>query len=173
MALFELINLRKLRKAVLYIICIVAALWLQTMIFSRNGPLGVKPLFLPALIVVIGMFEGGVWGGLLGLLAGYFCDMNYSDSTVLFLILFSAYGFCSGLLTEFFINCRFLAYFLLTIFALLFTSFCQVLPFWIFRGTSLRLLAPIALLQSAWSLPFAVLFYFVVKHIAGRERDRL
>jgi len=115
------------------------------------------------------IYQYGGWAGRIG----YFCDMNYSDSTVLFLILFSAYGFCSGLLTEFFINCRFLAYFLLTIFALLFTSFCQVLPFWIFRGTSLRLLAPIALLQSAWSLPFAVLFYFVVKHIAGRERDRL
>lgn len=173
MALFELINLQKLRKAILYIICIVAALWLQTMIFSRGGLLGVKPLFLPALVVVIGMYEGGVWGGLLGLLTGYFCDMSYSDSTVLFLILFSAYGFLSGLLTEFFINCRFIAYLLLAAVALLFTSFCQIFPLWIFRGTSLNLLTPIALLQSAWSLPFAVLFYFVVKHIVGRERNRL
>ena len=173
MALFELINLRKIRKAVLYIFCIIAALWLQTMVLSRGGPLGVKPFFIPALAVAVGMFEGGVWGGMLGLVAGIGCDLGFSESTVLFMVLFSAFGFFSGLLTEFFINRRFTAWLLLSVLALLVTAFCQIVPLWIFRGASFRHLAVIGLLQCAWSLPFAGLAYLVVKFIAGRERDRL
>ena len=173
MVLFELINLRKVRKAVLYLICIIAALWLQTMVLSRGGPLGVKAFYIPALVAAVGMFEGGVWGAMLGLVAGIGCDLSYSDSTVLFMVLFAAIGFFSGLLTEFFINRRFVAWLLLSVLALVLTAFCQIVPLWIFRGTALGVLARTALLQCLWSLPFAVLSYFVVKFIAGRERDRL
>lgn len=173
MALFELINLRKVRKAVLYLLCIMIALWLQTMVLSRGGPLDVKPFYIPALVVAVGMFEGGVWGAMLGLAAGIGCDLSFSDSTVLFMVLFAVIGFFSGLLTEFFINRRFVAWLLLAVLALVLTSFCQIVPLWIFRGTSLRLLAATAALQCLWSLPFAAASYFVVKFIAGRERDRL
>ena len=70
MALLELINLRKARKAILYLVCIIIALWLQTMVLSRVVLLGAKPFFLPVLVVALGLFEGGVWGGMLGLAAG-------------------------------------------------------------------------------------------------------
>ena len=173
MALFELINLRKLRKAILYLICIVAALWLQTMVLSRVALLGAKPFFLPALIVAIGMFEGGVWGGVLGLIAGIGCDWSFSDSTVLFLILFAAFGFLSGLLSEFFINRSFFSFLLLAVLALAVTALCQVIPLWIFRGTAPEALFPVAGLQVLWSLPLAALSYPVVKRIAGRDRDYL
>ena len=53
MVLFELISLRKVRKAVLYLLCVVAALWLQTMVLSRVEPLGAKPFYLPALVTAI------------------------------------------------------------------------------------------------------------------------
>lgn len=172
MAFLELINMRKVRKALLYLLCILAALWLQTMIFSRAFLFGVKPMYIPALAVAIGFFEGGVWGGMLGLAAGAYCDMCYSDSTVLFLVLFTALGFLSGLLTEFFINRSFVSYLILSALALLLTAFCQITPLWIFQGAALRPLAITALLQSALSLPFAVVIYFIVRAIAGRERDR-
>lgn len=173
MTLFELINLRKVRKAVLYLFCIVVSVWLQTMVLSRGGPAGVKPFFIPAMVVAVGMFEGGVWGGLLGLVTGLGCDLSYSDSTVLFTVLFTAFGFFSGLLTEYLINRRFIAWLLLAVLSLAVTAFCQLMPLWIFRGTAFRSLAGVALLQCLWSLPFAALSYFVVKFVAGRERRRL
>lgn len=172
MAFWEFINLRKIRKAILYLVCILVAEWLQTMVFSRGGLKGVNPFFLPALIVAIGMFEGGIWGALLGIAAGISCDLAVSDSTVLFLILFCSFGFLSGLLSQFFINRTFFACMLLSIVALVFTAFCQIIPLWIFHGTAPQPLLSVAGLQVLWSLPFAVACYFIVKLISGKERDR-
>ena len=56
MSLLELINIRKVRKALLYLLGIILALWLQTMVFSRLTLFGTKPMFIPALVVAIGMF---------------------------------------------------------------------------------------------------------------------
>ena len=113
MALLELINLRKANKAILYLLSIIVALWLQTMVFSRMELLGAKPFFLPVIVVAIGLFEGGVWGGVLGLAAGIGCMLNMAGSPVLFLVLLPAFGFLSGLLADFLINRRFVSYLLL------------------------------------------------------------
>lgn len=170
MGILELINLRKARKAILYLLCIVVTLWLQTMVFSRLVLLGAKPFFVPALIVAIGMFEGGVWGGMLGLAAGLGCLWSMAGSPVLFLVLLPVFGFLSGLLADFLINRRFLAYLLLAALALLVTALLQALPLWVFRGAAPRPLMTVALLQALWALPLAVPAYFVTKLLAGRER---
>ena len=172
MALLDLINWKAVRKAVIYLICIVLAAWLQTMVLSRLRIFGAAPFFLPALAVAIGLWEGGVWGAALGMAAGFYCDLCFTDTTVLFLILFTAFGFTAGLLTEFLINRRFVAYLLLAAAALLITAFCQAVPLWIFRGAAPGPLFTIALLQALWSLPLAVLVYFIVKPIAGKQRRR-
>ena len=166
----DLINLDKIRRAVLYLLCVIISLWLQTMVFSRVAPLGVKPFFLPVVIVAIGLWESGVWGAVLGLLTGIYTDMVMAESTVTFLVLFSFYGFASGVLGEFVINRRFVSYMILAALALLFTAACQIVPLWIFRGTALEILLPVALLQAAWGFPLAVPAYFAAKAISGRRR---
>ena len=113
MILLDLINLNKIRRAILYAFAIAVTLWLQTSVFSRIAPLGVKPFFVPVIVVAIGLWEGGVWGGVLGLLTGLYCDLNMTGSTVTFLILFAILGFLSGALADFLINRRFVAYLLL------------------------------------------------------------
>lgn len=171
MILLDLINLNKIRKAILYAFLIAVTMWLQMDVFSRwMLPGGVKPFFVPAAVTAIGLWEGGVWGGLFGLLAGLYCDMNMMESTVTFLILFAVLGFFSGVLADFLINRRFVAYLLVTAAALLLTAGCQIVPLWVFRGAALRLLLPAAGLQAAWSLPFAVPAYLVAKAISGRAR---
>lgn len=172
MAIFELINLRKARKAILYLLCIVVALWLQTMVLSRVIVLRAQPFFLPALIVAIGVWEGGVWGGMLGLAAGLGCMLSMAGSPVLFLVLLPALGFLSGLLADFLINRRFVSYLLLAALALLVTALLQALPLWIFRGAAPRPLFTVALLQALWALPLAVPSYFAAKLLAGRDRER-
>ena len=170
MIFLDLINLEKIRKAILYLFCIAVTLWLQTSVFSRIAPLGVKPMFAPVIVVAIGLWEGGVWGGVLGLVTGLYCDMAYAGSTALFLVLFAAFGFFAGVLADFLINRRFVSYLIVTAAALLLTAAFQILPLWIFRGTALAVLAPVAGLQAAWSLPFAVPAYLAAKAISGRAR---
>ena len=172
MALLELINLRKARKAILYLVCIIIALWLQTMVLSRVALLGAKPFFLPVLVVALGLFEGGVWGGMLGLVAGLGCMLSMAGSPVLFLALLPAFGFLSGLLADFLINRRFVSYLLLAAIALILTALLQAMPLWIFRGADPGRLFTVALLQALWAFPFAVPTYFIIKLLAGRGRDR-
>ena len=171
MILLDLINLNKIRRAILYLFCIVAAMWLQFSVLSRVslpgvGVGGVKAFFIPALALAIGLWEGGVWGGLFGLGLGVYCDLNLTGSTVTFILLLSVYGFFAGVLADFLINRRFVAYMLLTAGGLLAAALVQAAPLWIFRGASPWALLPVALWQAAWSLPFAVPCYFACKAVA-------
>jgi len=168
MIFFDLIDLQKVRKAAIHLICIVLAVWLQTMVLSQVKLFGVKPFFLPAVVAAIALWEGGAWGGVLGMFTGAYCDMCSCDSTVLYLILFTAFGFFIGLLADFLMNRSFASYLLLTITALLITALCQIVPLWIFRGTTFGPLLGTALLQTLWSLPFTVPVYFIAKRLVGR-----
>lgn len=171
MMLLDLINLKKIRRALLYLLCMTVTLWLQTAVFSRVAPFGVKPFFVPVIAVAVGLWEGGVWGGVMGLVTGFHCDMAYGESSVTYLVLFAAFGFGAGLLGEFFINRRFVAFLLLSLAALAVTAVCQIFPLWAFRGVPLGTLFPVAVPQVLISLPFAVPAYFAVKAIA-REKQK-
>jgi len=172
MIFLDLINLRKIRKALLYLFCIVAGLWLQTMVFSRLAPLDVKPFFLPALVVAIGLLEGCTWGAAAGIAAGLLCDAALVSSDVLCLILFALFGFFSGFLADYFINRRFVSCLLLEFLALAITAGFQAAPLWLFHGAAPLPLLVTAVLQTLWSLPFGVPAYFLVKRISGRARTR-
>ena len=173
----DLINLSKIRRALLYAFCFGVALWLQFSVFSRAGLPSpgtggtVKPFFIPVVVVALGLWEGGVWGGVYGLLAGLYCDMNLAGSTVLFLILLAAVGFFSGVLADFLINRRFVAYLLLSAAALLLTALSQTVGPLLFRGAPVEALLPVALYQTLWSLPFSVPAYFAVRAIAHSDLE--
>ena len=168
--LLDLINLKKIRKAILYLICIVLCHWFQTLALPRAVLLGAAPLFLPSLAVAIGMWEGGVWGALLGLVSGALLDAACSDTHVLFTLLFMAFGFFSGLLTVYFINRRFLSYVLLSAAALLLTALVQILPL-LLRGSAIAPLLRTALFQGLWSLPLALPVWPIVRAVAGKARE--
>lgn len=169
MAFLDLIDLKKIRRALLYALCVIVTLGLQNMLFCQVELLGVHALFVPVIVVAIGLFEGGVWGCLFGLAAGYFCDMSFSANTALFLVLFAVLGFLSGLLAQFFINRRFYSYMIVAVLALFITPICQIVPLWLFFGTPLGELMPTVCLQTLWSVPFAVPAYFAVKAIAEKS----
>lgn len=170
MVFLDLINLKKLRRAALYLLFLAGALWLQFSVLARLDILGAGPFLLPAAVVAIGMWEGGVWGGVLGLLAGFCCDLAMTESTVTFLILFSVYGFAGGVLADYFVNRRLLSCLILSALAMLLTALVQILPLWVFHGVGLDVLLPYALLQTLWSLPFAFPAFFLCRAVSGRDR---
>ncbi len=171
MEFLELLNMKKIRKAAVYLVCVIVTMSVQNMLLGRLSFWGVHALIMPALVVAIGIFEGGVWGAAFGLVTGWLCDMTSLDSTATYMVLYAILGFGGGFLTEFLINRRFFSYMLLALAAGLITGACQIVPLWIFRSTPLISLLPTMLLQNLWSLPFAAGIYFAVKAIAVKRKE--
>ena len=167
--LFDLVNLDRIRRFIVYAAIMLVVLLLQTMVFSRIAPLGVKPMFVPAFVVAIGMFEGGVWGGVFGLLTGMLCDSSYHSSVVLFTLLFPIIGFFSGLLAQFFVNKRFFSYIFLSIAALVLTAVCQSFPSLVFMGSAPLPIFRVAFLQVLWSVPFIFAIYLPCRALSQRN----
>ncbi|MBE7016961.1 MAG: hypothetical protein E7420_02210 [Ruminococcaceae bacterium] len=171
MAFIELINFKKIRKALWYLLCVIISISLQNLLCSRIALFGVHAFFIPVVVIAFGVFEGAVWGASLGLITGYFCDITMLESTVLFMVLFAALGFAAGFLAEFIINRRFFSYFVLALSGLILTVICQIVPLWIFKGTSLLQLLPTMILQILWSAPFTVPAYFAVKAVSIKRKE--
>ena len=151
------------RRGVLYGLYLLAALLLQNVIFSHIAPLGVRAMFMPALVTAVALFEGGHRGGLFGLAAGIVCDLFFDGQTVLFTVLFPVIGFTVGLLGDFYLNRRFFSYAVLAGAALLLSAFAQMFSLLVYRGQGSWMLWRNAVLQALWSVPFIWPAYYICK----------
>lgn len=165
--LYDLIDLTKLRRAILYALLMAVLFILQDLVVSHITILGVRALLIPAAVVAIGLFDGGLWGGFVGLAAGYFCDMGYEEHVILFTLLLAAIGFFSGVLGQFLFHKGFVSYIVLAAAALAVVTFCQMFRFLFFADTDTAVVWRVGLIQLLWSLPWAIPIYFPCKSIAG------
>ena len=122
------------KRVLRYALFMFLSLLAQTMVLNRFRILGVCPMVLPAVAVAVGMFEGATWGSIFSLVMGIFADMAFVENTVTFTVLFPALA------------------------ALLATGLVQMLRTAAMDVFSLSMI-PTVLLQTLWSLPFAVLAY--------------
>ncbi len=179
--LLDLIDLSKLRRAIVYGLLLGAVLVLQNMIVSQIPLFGVRAMMVPAAVVAVGLFEGGVWGGFVGLAAGYFADMGYTDHVVLFTILLPALGFFIGVLGKYMLQKGIVSYLVMVFLALAVIAFCQMFRTLFlsgsdasafraayFHGRYVWIVARTGLLQTAWSLVWSVPVYFPCKLIAAK-----
>lgn len=154
----EILSRIKVRRVLRYALFMFLALLTQTMLFTQLRIAGVCPMILPAVAVAVGMFEGATWGAVFSLIMGVFADMAFVENTILFTVLFPAIAFASGFVSTFFINRRFFAFMGAALMGLLVTALMQML-----RTVAVDTFAPVmfrtVLLQTLWSLPFAVLAY--------------
>ena len=146
------------KRVLRYALFMFLSLLAQTMVLNRFRILGVCPMVLPAVAVAVGMFEGATWGSIFSLVMGIFADMAFVENTVTFTVLFPALAFVSGFVSQFFINRRFFAFIGVALAALLATGLVQMLRTAAMDVFSLSMI-PTVLLQTLWSLPFAVLAY--------------
>ena len=146
------------KRVLRYALFMFLSLLAQTMVLNRFRILGVCPMVLPAVAVAVGMFEGATWGSIFSLVMGIFADMAFVENTVTFTVLFPALAFVSGFVSQFFINRRFFAFMGVALGALLATGLVQMLRTAAMDVFSLSMI-PTVLLQTLWSLPFAVLAY--------------
>lgn len=178
--LLDLIDLSKLRRAIVYGLLLGGVLIFQNLLISRLPLAGVRAMMVPAMVVAVGLFEGGVWGGFVGLAAGYFADMGYTDHVVLFTFLLSAAGFFIGALGKYMLQKGFVSYLVMTFLTLVVIAFCQMFHTLFlsgsdaetfrrlyFSGRYVWIVLRTGLLQAVWSLVWAVPVYFPCKIIAA------
>lgn len=170
--LLELINLTKLRKAIIYAGIVLLALMLQNLILTNIRILGVSPMIIPIMVVAVGFFEGGVWGGVFGLIMGLICDMTQNSASVMMTVLFPILGFFSGALTMFFISRRLMPFFCLSAAALLITAICQMFKFIVFTDTNVLYVLMDGALQILWSLPFIYAIFFPCRSVSRLDLSK-
>lgn len=142
-----------------YAVYLLVVLIFQNILFTELRLFGVCPMVLPAVAVAVGMFEGATWGPLFSMLLGIFSDMAYVENTVFFTLMLPAISFFAAFISNYLINRRFFAYMGAASLGLLITAGGQLLKTAASDSFSMVMVTT-ALLQSLWSLPFAVLAYF-------------
>jgi len=165
---FDIVNLKKIRKAIVYLAVIIITVGFQTLVMSRISVFGAKAMIVPALVVAIGMFEGGVWGGMLGIVTGVLLDDALSSSAITFTVLMPVVGFLSGFLSELCINRKLVPCIVLCAAAFLAAAVCQALPLWLSGVARISALLPVVGLQTLYSLPFAPPAFLVCKALGGK-----
>lgn len=170
--LLDMINFEKVRRAIVYLGVMLLVLFVQNIILSRIAPLGVYALIPPIAVVAVGYFEGGVWGGVFGLLMGLFCDMGFNDTPVLLTVVFPVIGFISGALAMFFVNKRFFSFFFVCLAALVLTAACQMFRFIAIADTNILPVLGVAGLQTLWSLPFTFAIYYPCRRLSGVDLSK-
>ena len=161
----DLINLEKVRRAIIYSGMLIATFLAQSLILSRIPILGARAFIIPITVVAIGFFEGGVWGGVFGLIAGIFTDMSLDSSTVMMTIIFPVIGFFSGALPMFFFNRKLISFVCFCLVGMLITAVGQMAKYILFTGINPWALLLTAALQVLWAVPFIYLIYFLNKKL--------
>lgn len=166
--LFDLIDLSKLRRMIVYALLMAVVFLFQDLLVANITVFGVRAMLVPAAVVAIGLLEGGTWGGVIGLAAGLFCDLGYTEQLVLFAVTFALAGFFSGVLGKYLLHKGFLTYMVLVLAVTALVTFCQMFRFLFFTDTDRWAVWRTGIIQILWSLPWAVPIYFPCKSIAAR-----
>lgn len=183
--LLDLIDLSKLRRAIVYGLLLGAVFILQNLLVSRVALFGIHAMMIPAAVIGVGLFEDGMWGGFVGLAAGYFTDMAYTDHVVLFTILLPALGFFAGVLGKYMLNKGFVSYMALMLAALAVIAFCQMFHTLFLSGDDAEafrrlyysgryvwIVIRTCVLQTFWSLVWSIPIYLPCKLIAAKPLGR-
>lgn len=166
----DLIRKDRLRSILLLALYLALTLLAQNTLFARLRLWDVRVMILPALMVAVSMFRGPIWGGVFGIFAGFFADMGFPETMMLFLFLLPVIGYVSGMLSEHLLHRGIPAFLLMCLAAGLLTAAAQLFRLWAFHGTPLAPLLLTGLKQALVSLPFMIPFYFISKAVNRRER---
>ena len=183
--LLDLIDLSKLRRSIAYGLMLVALFVLQDMVLVRIPVLGVRPMLVPSAVVAVGLFEGGLWGGMVGLVAGIFSDIAYANSVALFTVLLPTAGFFTGVLGKYMLHKGLVSFIALSLLTLAVIALCQMFPFLFFLDEDVRAFRaallgsggdwPVwrtGLIQVLYSLILGMIVYVPCKLIASRPMGR-
>lgn len=150
----------RIRRGAFYALLLILFALLQDVVLCNIAPFGVKAMFMPALVVAVGFFEGGWRGGAFGVAAGMIADLSGSDPRVLFTVVYPLLGFAMGFVVEFFLNRKLYVYCVGAAAALFLCALLQMFPLLAAAESGRFALWKTCILQSLWSLPFLFPAYY-------------
>jgi hypothetical protein len=135
---------------------------------------GVLPFLFPALVAMVGMYEGSVPGTIFGLVLGVLCDLTVSSAIPCFYtLIFPLIGLVSALIAQFWIPAGFLCALVSSVFAFAMTDGSHALvlaltghPAWASAGI-------VAAKETALTLPFAIPVFLLLRaiHVKCHQYD--
>ncbi|MDR2357664.1 MAG: hypothetical protein LBD92_06265 [Oscillospiraceae bacterium] len=152
----------------LHAFVLLAAYIAQALVFPYMSPTGIRPAILPLAAAGVAVFEGSTRGGLFGLFAGALCDMSFNQPISTLTLLFTLFGITAGFLSDIVMARGFPSYIVCCVAALALTAFTQMFALLFFEGLPLAALTKTAVLQTLYSLVFALPVYFAVKPLGHR-----
>ena len=158
--LIQALEWKKVRMVIQYAVYMLLVMLLQSVLFSRISIFGAKGFIIPA---AAGIYLGGVRGAVFGIFLGLFTDMAFSETTVLFTILFPMIGFGAGFASEFYINKSFFAFMIFSVAAILLCGIVQLIHALAGGGTELTAGLITVLLQTVLSVLPVMLLYLPFK----------
>ena len=172
--LIQALEWKKVRMVIQYAVYMLLVMLLQSVLFSRISIFGAKGFIIPAAAVAAGIYSftvhnglavylGGVRGAVFGIFLGLFTDMAFSETTVLFTILFPMIGFGAGFASEFYINKSFFAFMIFSVAAILLCGIVQLIHALAGGGTELTAGLITVLLQTVLSVLPVMLLYLPFK----------
>ena len=172
--LLDLIDLSRLRRAIVYTLLFIVLFVLQDLLVSHVRILGVRAMLVPAGVVAVGLLDDGTWGGFAGLAAGFFSDLGCSEQTVLFTVLFTAIGFFCGVLGKYLLRRGMISYLVLVLLSMALITACQMFRFLFFTNTAPQAVYRTGIIQVLYSTVWAVPVYFPCRAAAqGRRRGEV
>lgn len=159
----RLIKWEQIRGFLYYALYLVVAMLLQSLLFSRIEILGAKGFILPAAVTAAAIQLGGVKGAVFGMCMGLLTDFSFSDSTVLYTVVFTLIGFGVGFASEFYLNKSFFAFLLFGTAAVLLTGLLQFAAAFVLHGAGLFAGLWTVLLQTVLSIPPAMLLWLPLR----------
>ncbi len=161
--IIQTLEWKKVRMVLRCAVYMLLVMLLQSVLFSRISILGAKGFIIPAAAVAVGIYLGGVRGAVFGIFLGLFTDMAFSETTVLFTLLFPLIGFGAGFASEFYINKSFFAFMIFSTAAILLCGAVQLIHAMLGGTTELLPGLLTVLLQTVLSVPPVMLLYLPLR----------
>ena len=161
---------KRILNILLYVPLLLLVYILQAMVFSRLPVHGAKPLVIPLAVVGIALFGGYIRGGVFGLIAGVLCDVSLNQPAIQFTLLLTAVGLLVGFASDMFLARGFPTFLLCSILTLALSAFAQSFNLLFYYGSDLFSCLETFLVQSVYSLVFALPVYYFSRNISRLHR---
>ena len=151
-------NNANLIKWTSYALAFLLVFFFECCVLNRFPLHGAIPNLSILVVVAVALFEGSINGAIFGLVIGFFCSAVYYRSGLMMIPIYTIIGACTGATRKEKIGR-----------SLLGCAVCS-LGGLILKGTSLSVLASLALPEALYSLPFFLPIYFLIHAVYKKVR---
>ena len=162
-------NNANLIKWTSYALAFLLVFFFECCVLNRFPLHGAIPNLSILVVVAVALFEGSINGAIFGLAIGFFCSAVYYRSGLMMIPIYTVIGACTGATRKEKIGRSLLGCAVCSLGGLIFLELCQILRFFL-KGTSLSVLASLALPEALYSLPFFLPIYFLIHAVYKKVR---